>query len=210
MPYPLVDYVGLYTAASASGAQVGYAAIGAPAGQGSQLLGGQPPEEGYLREPYRYVLTTFGGLEGRRPLARAGRYGLFAAAPVDVLVAGVSAWTGSGGGTLPYATGPFELWVSSPRRGVVALEVGLASGPGSLAFSAGSRLPASESRGTWCAAVPVVRGTTRVSVVPMTDRPTAPLGGTWESDADRIAGRPPPAAAAGLALARVSASWRGC
>jgi hypothetical protein len=208
MPYPLADYIGLYTAFTAVGSvAVGYAAIGAPAGQGSQLLGGQPPGKGYLQEPYRYVLTTFAGLDsGRRIVASRGRFALEKRAPIDVLVAGVDAWTGTGERVLPYATGPFELWVSAARPGKARVEVALA-GQGALAFSTGRSRDIGGSR---CTSVKVGSGPTRVLVTPLVDAPTAPLAGTWQSDSDRVEGLLPAAALPGVALGRVSASWGPC
>ena len=163
---------------------------------------------------FRYVLTTFDGL--RRPgrtIASRGRFALVSRSPVDVVVTGVPAWTTLRGRTVPYAVGPFQLWISTPRAGRVRLVVGIVPTNG-LALSVGGRpLPTVPLRddGIRCAVVRARAGFTRVDAQPTSSAPTGAAIHVWQSDVDRINGALPITEAPGVTITKVGAvAGRGC
>ena len=215
MPYPLVDYVGLYaTLLQIPGVRVAYdPEAGGPAAQGNQLLDPVLPVTDYESPAYRYVFTTFGGL--RRPgrlLESRGRFALRTRSPVDVVVTGVPAWTTARGRTVPYAVGPFQFWISTPREGRVRLVVGTVP-PNALALGVGGRpLPTVATRGgaVLCTVVRAGAGFTRVDAQP-TSAATTPAIHVWQSDVERVNGASPITQAPGVTITRVGAvPGRGC
>jgi hypothetical protein len=221
-PYPLVDYVGLYaTLLQIPGVRVSYdPEAGGPAAQGNQLLVPVLPVTEYEDPSYRYVLTTFGGL--RRPgrtISSRGRFALVSRSPVDVVVTGVPAWTVVRGGTVPYAVGPFQLWISAPRARSVRLVVGtVPTKTPLLALSVGGKpLSTVALRGgaVLCATVHADAGFTRVDAQPLTPMATATEIHVWQSDVERVNGAPPITQAPGVTITGVGAApagarGRGC
>jgi hypothetical protein len=210
MPYPLVDYVGLYaTLLQIPGVRVSYnPEAGGPAAQGNQLLDPALPVTEYEDPSYRYVLTTFAGLRRNgRAIDTRGRFALIARAPVDAVVTGAPAWTTVRSGTVPYAVAPFQLWISARRAGPVRLTVGTHPANG-LALSVGGkqlRTVASRGGAALCAVVPAAAGFTRVDAQPLASAPTLPVIRVWQADIERVNGAPPITQAPGVTITRVEA-----
>lgn len=215
-PYPLVDYIGLYaTLLQIPGVQVSYdAGAGGPAAQGNQILDPVLPATAYENPAYRYVFTTFGGL--RRPgqtLDSRGRFALVSRAPVDAVVTGVPAWTTLRGRTLPYAIGPFQLWISAARAGPVRLVVGIVPTNGLVLSVGGRPLPAVPLRddGVLCAVVRAGPGFTRVDAQPTASVSTGAAIRVWQTDVERVNGALPVTQAPGVTITSLAAvSGRGC
>jgi len=213
-PYPLVDYVGLYaTLLQIPGVHVSYdPEAGGPAAQGNQILAPLLPPAAHEDPSYRYVFTTFGGLRRTaRTIDSRGRFALLARAPVDAVVTGVPAWTIAGGRSLPYAIGPFQLWISAPRAGRVRLVVGTTPTTGSplLALSVAGRLLPTRARqggAVLCTVVRAGAGFTRVDAQPLTAAPTAASIHVWQADVDRVNGAPPVTQAPGVTVTRLEST----
>jgi hypothetical protein len=219
MPYPLVDYVGLYSALL----RIPHSTVfydpgaGGPAAQGNQLLRPALPVSTYERPGYRYIFTTFSGLRRSNPVVEAkGRYALLKRRSIDVILTGASAWTSIGGRTVPYAVSPFQFWIASPRRGIARLVIQTVKTTASEPLI-GLRLGSEPLRGgadadgaLVCANVPVQRGFTRVDAQPLSPIATASPIREWQSDGQRVDGVPPVTEAPGVAILAVSAFAGRC
>jgi hypothetical protein len=219
MPYPLVDYVGLYSALlRIPHAKVFYdPEAGAPAAQGNQLLRPALAASTYEQPDYRYIFTTFSGLErSDRVVAADGRYALLMRRPTDVVLTGASAWTSFEGRTVPYAVSPVQLWVASPRPGVARLVVRTpkpSTGRPLIGLRLGNKplsIEAFLDGAGMCATVPVQRGFTRVDLQPLSPKPTASPIREWQSDGQRVDGVPPVTQAAGVPILAIAATAGTC
>jgi hypothetical protein len=124
---------------------------------------------------YEYVLTPFSGmLTDRKLVKRIGAFGVYRRARFDAAIVD-SGWSmdpSEGTHAVPWITGPFQLWISSPVKRTVSLRLDLtgpAAGQTSFTFSADGRLLAvvgTKDRRHLCVTVPANGSSTKVFVQP--------------------------------------------
>jgi len=135
------------------------------------------PQGSYESPDYRYVVTTFPGIEsGRRLISRHGTYALMRRAPIDIAVTrpGWAFDPRDGGGAAPWLQGPLQLRIASPETGPGALRLRL---EGRLAKDvrlrlAGAPLGSGETviRQGGCVSLRLARGFETVDVTPLFPR----------------------------------------
>ncbi len=143
-------------------------------------VGRNHPYQDYEDPDYRYVLSTYSGLDtGREVLARHGRYALERRAPVDVTVTRTEKIVGgpdrlAATAARPVMNGPVQLRVASPRAGVGHVTVtaeGPESAPRAFLATADPAVAAvvhslGEAGPTTCFTVDLRRGFTQFDVLP--------------------------------------------
>jgi hypothetical protein len=172
-------------------------------GPGTQYLMSPSPPEAYYAPDYDYVLTAFPGVAtGRTAIQVEGPYALSRRAPLDVSIVrtGYAQDPSESSRAIPWVTGPFELWGTSPREMTAPLRIGLRRPAGStatldLATADGRQLAVAPLAGdVLCVTVPLREGRTVLRADPVLPTPPVPVVRPTESDPV-----PPPSKDLGIA-----------
>jgi hypothetical protein len=124
---------------------------------------------------YEYVLTPFSGMHTDRKLVkRVGAFGVYRRARFDAAVvdSGWSMDSSEGTRAVPWITGPFQLWISTPVKRTLSLRLDLtgpAAGQTSFTFSADGKpvaVAGTKDRRHLCVTVPASGMSTKLLAQP--------------------------------------------